>query len=192
MPIHQTNSHIVTALLEDLPEARSLAGELRKFGVPDENISIISSGRHYDEDQYKDLEQSLLHEHKHHTEEGMEAGALVGGTGGFIVGLGMITVPGLGPLLVVGGLLASAITGAAAGGMAGGLVGALADLKVPEDKAKMYGAGVDQGRVLIVFKATADNVRELVDLVASYKPVELEQRVDLWEVDRMREPSPRG
>ena len=48
MPIHQTNSHIVTALLEDLPEARSLAGELRKFGVPDENISIISSGRHYD------------------------------------------------------------------------------------------------------------------------------------------------
>lgn len=192
MPIHQTNTHIVTALFESMKDARSLVEELRGFGIPDQDLSIISSGKHYGEDQYKDLDQSLVHDYKHYAEEGMETGAYIGGTGGFLVGLGSVVVPGVGPLLVVGGLLAATITGVAAGGVAGGLVGSLMDLKVPKERAEFYDEGVKRGRVLVVVKASAQNVSQVADLIALRQPIELEQRMDLWRRDQMREPTPQG
>jgi hypothetical protein len=76
------------------------------------------------------------------------AGAVLGGTLGLLVGLGAIAIPGLGPFLAAGPLMA-ALAGAGAAVVAGGIIGALVGLGIPEYEAKRYEGLLKQGRVLL-------------------------------------------
>ncbi len=76
------------------------------------------------------------------------AGATLGGLGGLLVGLGLIAVPGIGPILAAGPL-ASALGGLLAGGTAGGLIGGLAGIGVPDEYARDYAAHIEQGSTLV-------------------------------------------
>lgn len=80
---------------------------------------------------------------------GATIGAAVGGIGGFLAGIGAITVPGLGPV-VGAGWLVSTLTGAAAGGMAGGVIEALTDAGIDEADAHSYAEHVRGGGTMVV------------------------------------------
>lgn len=75
-------------------------------------------------------------------------GAAIGGLGGLLVGLGVLAVPGIGPILAAGPL-AGALGGLLAGSAAGGLVGGLSAIGVPEEYARDYAARIEQGQTLI-------------------------------------------
>lgn len=75
-------------------------------------------------------------------------GATVGGLGGLLVGLGLVAVPGIGPILAAGPLV-GALGGLLAGGAAGGLVGGLSSIGVPEEYARDYAASIEQGSMLV-------------------------------------------
>jgi hypothetical protein len=92
--------------------------------------------------------------HEKHTKapEGATTGAVVGGvaggTVGLLAGLGALAIPGIGPLLAAGPIVA-ALAGAGAGGTVGGLMGALIGLGIPEYEAKRYEGLIKEGRILL-------------------------------------------
>ncbi len=88
-------------------------------------------------------------------EESAATGALAGGTlgglTGFLVGVGALAIPGVGPI-VAAGPIASSLIGAVAGAGLGGLTGALVTLGIPDHEAEYYGNSVEEGKILVLTK----------------------------------------
>lgn len=79
---------------------------------------------------------------------GAGTGALLGGGLGWLAGIGALAIPGLGPFIAAGPIMA-ALSGAAVGGALGGLTGALVGMGIPEFEAKRYEGKIKGGRALI-------------------------------------------
>ena len=79
---------------------------------------------------------------------GATTGAVVGGTLGLLAGIGALAIPGLGPFIAAGPIMA-ALAGAGAGGAVGGLVGALVGWGIPEYEAKRYEGMIREGGILL-------------------------------------------
>ena len=82
------------------------------------------------------------------TAAGVTAGGVVGGTLGVLVGIGTLAIPGLGPLLAAGPIVAG-LAGLGAGGAVGGLIGALVGMGIPEYEARRYEGRVKDGGILL-------------------------------------------
>jgi hypothetical protein len=79
---------------------------------------------------------------------GAGTGAAFGGALGWLAGIGALAIPGLGPMIAAGPIMA-ALSGAAAGGLLGGVTGALTGLGIPEYEAQRYESKLREGRILI-------------------------------------------
>ncbi len=79
---------------------------------------------------------------------GAATGGIAGGTIGLLVGVGALVIPGLGPLIAAGPIVA-ALAGAGAGGAVGTVVGALIGLGIPEYEAKRYESFLNQGGAIL-------------------------------------------
>jgi hypothetical protein len=79
---------------------------------------------------------------------GAGTGAVIGGALGWLAGVGTLAIPGVGPFLAAGPIMA-ALAGAGAGGAAGGLVGALVGAGIPEYEAKRYEGRIKDGGILL-------------------------------------------
>src|SRR5437660_8299413 len=79
---------------------------------------------------------------------GAASGAVVGGGLGWLAGIGALAIPGLGPFIAAGPIVA-ALAGAGAGGAVGGLTGALIGMGIPEYEAKRYEGRVKDGGILL-------------------------------------------
>src|SRR6267142_1569504 len=79
---------------------------------------------------------------------GATSGAVLGGGLGLLVGIGALAIPGLGPFIAAGPIVA-ALAGLGVGGAVGGMVGALAGMGIPEYEAKLYEGHVKEGGILL-------------------------------------------
>src|SRR5580765_4977855 len=79
---------------------------------------------------------------------GAGTGAVVGGAVGWLAGIGALAIPGLGPFIAAGPIVA-ALAGAGVGGTLGGLTGALVGMGIPEYEAKRYEGRVKSGGILL-------------------------------------------
>src|SRR6202166_665660 len=79
---------------------------------------------------------------------GAGTGAVVGGTMGWLLGIGALAIPGLGPFIAAGPIMA-ALAGAGVGGAVGGITGALVGMGIPEYEAKRYEGRVKDGGILL-------------------------------------------
>lgn len=79
---------------------------------------------------------------------GAGTGAVVGGALGWLVGIGALAIPGIGPFIAAGPIMA-ALAGAGVGGAVGGLTGALVGLGIPEYEAKRYEGRITKGGILL-------------------------------------------
>ena len=100
----------------------------------------------------KSLTRDFAHEKSTKAPEGAATGAgaggLLGGALGWIVGIGALAIPGVGPFIAAGPIMA-ALSGAAVGGALGGIAGALIGMGIPEMEAKLYEGKVKDGNILI-------------------------------------------
>ena len=82
------------------------------------------------------------------TATGVTTGSVIGGTLGLLAGIGALAIPGVGPLIAAGPIVAS-LAGLGVGGAVGGIVGALVGLGIPEYEAKRYEGAVKGGGTLL-------------------------------------------
>src|SRR5436309_4833562 len=82
------------------------------------------------------------------TAAGAGTGAVIGGTLGWLAGIGVLAIPGVGPLIAAGPIVA-ALTGVGVGGALGGITGALIGMGIPEYEAKRYEGRVREGGILL-------------------------------------------
>jgi hypothetical protein len=98
------------------------------------------------------------------TATGATTGAVVGGGLGLLVGLGALAIPGLGPFIAAGPIIAT-LAGIGAGGAIGGFAGALIGMGIPEYEAKLYEGRMREGGILLaVHCRNADEVQRAKDL----------------------------
>ena len=116
----------VTALFDSYEDAQDAVRDLEEIGVPESDISIVANNS---DDWYQAKEGSEAGED---AATGAGIGAVIGGAGGLLTGLGIMAIPGVGPVVAAGWLAATAVgavAGAVAGGAAGGIVGALTEFR---------------------------------------------------------------
>lgn len=106
---------------------------------------------------------------------GATVGTIIGGGAGLLAGLGMLAIPGVGPIVAAGWLIAT-LAGAGVGAATGGLLGSLVGAGVPEEHAHVYAEGVRRGGTLVTVR-TEDNQRNLVEQILNrYSPVDPDAR----------------
>jgi len=104
---------------------------------------------------------------------GVTAGGVIGGTIGILAGVGALAIPGLGPLIAAGPIVAG-LAGAGVGGAIGGLVGALVGMGLPEYEAKRYEGYVkDGGTLLSVHCDVAEQISRAKQLLKGTGAVEI-------------------
>ena len=126
-------------------QAEDIVSMLRTSGrVPDQDISVLLPDR--------TSTASFAHEHSTKAPEGavtgVGAGGVTGGVLGLLAGIGALAIPGVGPLIAAGPIMA-ALSGAAVGAAVGGVAGALIGMGIPEFEAKRYEDLVKGGNILI-------------------------------------------
>jgi hypothetical protein len=99
------------------------------------------------------------------TATGVTTGGVLGGTLGLLAGIGALAIPGVGPFIAAGPIVAS-LAGLGVGGAVGGLIGALVGMGIPEYEAKRYEGRVKDGGVLLsVHCDSSDDIARAKDLL---------------------------
>jgi hypothetical protein len=148
----------ITRLFDNYDNARDAVAELERIGIPHSDLSIVANNAHgtHDDDG---------HDRDDHSALGGAAGtgAVVGGVGGLLAGLGLLAIPGIGPIVAAGWLASTAlgaVVGGGVGAAAGGIVDALKNAGHTEDEANVYAEGVRRGGTLVSARVEDHRVGE--------------------------------
>lgn len=166
----------VIGLFDTFTEAQGVVQDLVNSGFPREDISFVASDA---EGKYANYRADADTTEMSGAATGATAGAVIGGLGGLLVGLGALAIPGVGPVIAAGPLVAT-LAGAGVGAVAGGLIGALTDIGVPEEEAQYYAEGVRRGGVLVTVRADDDKADRAVDIMRRHGAADIDQRGETW------------
>jgi hypothetical protein len=125
-------------------QADQIVDQLKAANFSNNDISVL----------FPDKETTRDFAHEKHTKapEGAATGAgtggVIGGALGWIAGIGALAIPGVGPFIAAGPIMA-ALSGAAVGAAVGGIAGGLIGLGIPEIEAKRYEGKIKQGNLLL-------------------------------------------
>lgn len=154
-------SKAVICLANTRDHAESIITNLTNAGISTSNISVLLSDRSGNRD--------FAHERNTKAPEGATMGASAGGVAGGVLGLlagiGALAIPGVGPFIAAGPIMA-ALSGAAVGAAIGGVTGALVGMGMPEYEAKQYEDKVKNGNVLIsIHSNDSDEAERIKDIM---------------------------
>lgn len=149
-------SKVVIGIVDSVVQAESIVDALQNTAnISSSDISVLLPD--------KNASRDFAHEHNTKAPEGAVAGAaaggLLGGTLGVLAGIGALAIPGVGPLIAAGPLMA-ALSGAAAGAALGGVSGALVGMGIPEIEAKAYEGKLKSGNVLVAVHTESADVQK--------------------------------
>src|SRR5580692_7137148 len=134
----------VFGIAQSESQAIMIADQLKAAGFSNNDVSVL----------FPDKTGTRDFAHEQHTKApegaatGAGSGALLGGALGWLVGIGSLAIPGLGPFIAAGPIMA-ALAGASAGAAAGGVTGALIGMGIPELEAKQYEGKIRNGNILL-------------------------------------------
>ena len=141
-------------------QAESIVNQLKSAGFADSDISVL----------FPDKTGTKDFAHEQHTKapEGAVTGAstmgVVGGALGWLAGIGSLAIPGVGPFIAAGPIMA-ALSGAALGAAVGGITGALVGMGIPEYEAKRYEGKIKAGNILIsVHSESSDETKRAKEI----------------------------
>jgi len=138
------SNRAVIGLVSTTLQAESIVDALQRADFSTRDISVL----------FPDKTGTRDFAHEQHTKApegaatGASAGGVIGGTLGLLAGIGTLAIPGLGPFIAAGPIMA-ALSGGAAGAAVGGITGALVGMGIPEIEAKQYAGKVQGGDILI-------------------------------------------
>ncbi|MBV9833608.1 MAG: hypothetical protein JO055_04330 [Alphaproteobacteria bacterium] len=159
----QTISHVY----DSYGQASAVVKDLESAGIPSTDISMIANK--YVSQRYADVNDASA------TSAGAGIGAGIGGAAGLLAGLGLMAIPGLGPV-VAAGWLASTAVGAVAGGAAGagvgGIVDAIKDSGVPEEHAHVYAETIRRGGTMVTARVADSQIAAANAIFARHEPID--------------------
>ena len=168
----------ISRLYDDYTSANKAVRDLEAAGVPHKDISIVASNADnwYGGDGAKtvDRDRDGVDDRAEGAGKGAGIGATVGGAAGLLAGLGLLAIPGVGPVVAAGWLAATA-AGAAAGGATGGIIGALTEAGVDDNEAHVYAEGVRRGGTLVSARVP-DGDRSRFDAILDRSAVKVADR----------------
>lgn len=157
----------ITGLYDNYSSAKAAVTELEARGIPSSDISIVS---HQGDKDTNAAEGAGF---------GAGIGAAVGGAGGLLTGLGIMAIPGVGPVVAAGWLaatLAGVVGGAVVGGATGGLIGAFTRAGISEEDAHLYAEGVRRGGTVVTAKVPDERYAEIDEILSGANRVDLVER----------------
>lgn len=177
----------VSGLFDNYDDALTAVNKLQALGIDRAQISIVANNA---DDWYgRDTTATTTtttHTHTHHESHagdgaaaGAGIGAVLGGAGGLLTGLGLMAIPGVGPVVAAGWLVATgagAVAGAAAGGAVGGIVGAMTSEGVPEERAHVYAEGVRRGGTVVSARVPDEREAEAQAILDAESAVDVTAR----------------
>jgi hypothetical protein len=170
----------ISRLYDNYADAQKAVTRLETAGVAHSDISIVANNSdNWFDSGRKDRDRDGVDDRAESAGKGAGIGAGLGGAAGLLAGLGLLAIPGLGPV-VAAGWLASTAVGAAAGAATGGLVGALTEAGVSEEDAHAYAEGVRRGGTLVSARV-ADADRGRFEGLLNESAVNLRDRTAAWQ-----------
>jgi hypothetical protein len=170
----------VTGLFDSYDDAARAVRDLESAGIPARDLALVVNNadeRYTVADDRSDRGTGAG--------TGASIGTVLGGGAGLLAGLGMLAIPGIGPVVAAGWLVATA-AGAAAGAAAGGLLGSLTSAGVSKEHAHLYAEGVRRGGTLVTARAGDADLASTAEAILrrhhAVDPVEREKfyRADGW------------
>src|SRR5665811_359862 len=151
----------VFGIYHNAEQAERVVDRLREEGFSNDAISVLLQ----DNQGSKDFAHEKNTKAPEGTTAGVTTGGVIGGTLGLLAGIGALAIPGVGPFIAAGPIMA-ALAGLGVGGAVGGLIGALVGMGIPEYEAKRYEGRVKGGGVLLsVHCDTANEISRAKDLL---------------------------
>jgi len=151
----------VYGIYSSIDKAEAAVDHLLTEGFSSSDVSVLVS----DSETTRDFAHRKATKAPEGTATGATAGGVLGGALGLLVGIGALAIPGLGPFIAAGPIMAT-LAGLGAGGVVGGLVGALVGAGIPEYEAKRYEGHVKNGGVLLsVHCDTDDEIKRAKDFL---------------------------
>ena len=166
----------VIGSFDTLAQASQVARDLRAAGFLDSDINVIANSTKTGEAVVRDGADV---DDTNNAAVGAVAGGAIGGAAGLAVSLMGLAIPGIGPILAAGPIVA-ALAGAGTGAVAGGLIGGLTELGVPEDEAGYYAESVRRGGAVVTVRVDESRVDEAETLLGRHGAIDINERVEQW------------
>ncbi len=110
---------------------------------------------------------------------GAVTGGVVGGAAGLAASLMGLAIPGIGPIIAAGPIVAT-LSGAGVGAVAGGLIGGLTDMGVSKSDAEYYAESVRRGGALVTVRADDSRAERAADIMRDHGAIDIERRAEQW------------
>jgi len=153
---------LITHSYDSYDQAARAVNSLEGAGVPHSDISLVSG------DKSRNAATKVTGQSSDATAPatgtGASIGTLLGGGAGLLAGLGALAIPGIGPVVAAGWLIAT-LTGAGVGAAAGGLLGSLTGAGVDEADAKTYVEHIGRGGTLVTVRASDGMAAQVEDIL---------------------------
>jgi len=171
----------ISRLYDRYADAQQAVTNLEAAGLPHSEISIVAnnSDSWYGANNKVDRDRDGVDDRAEGAATGAGIGAGLGGAAGLLAGLGLLAIPGIGPV-VAAGWLASTALGAAAGAAGGGAVGALTQAGISKEDAPLYAEGVRRGGTMVSARVP-DADRARYDAILDRSAVNLRDRSAAWQ-----------
>lgn len=168
-------------------DAQRVVGDLEAAGVPHDAISVVANAtKTAQPTATSTAPASGSPATDTHASTGAGTGATLGtalgGGLGLLAGIGSLAIPGVGPVVAAGWLVAT-LTGAGIGAAGGGLVGSLTGAGVSRDEADVYAEGVRGGGSLVTARVEETQADRVQDVMNRYSPVDWQQRRESYGAD---------
>ncbi len=157
-------------LFDSYTDASAAVRDLEAAGFSSDNVSLVAN-RPADTEGDRTGETAT----GSGTGTGATIGTLLGGGAGLLAGIGALAIPGFGPVVAAGWLVA-ALTGAGVGAAAGSILGALTGAGISEEHAHVYAEGLRRGGHLVTVRADESRIAEAESIMARHNAVDTEER----------------
>lgn len=175
----------LTALFDDYEAAAGAVDRIEAAGIPPSDISIITNrGRSVSPPPpvtgpVSASTVTAAVDAVDAAGTGATVGTVLGGSAGLLAGLGLLAIPGLGPVVAAGWLVA-VVTGAGVGAAAGGLIGGLTGAGLSEGEAETYAEGVRRGGTLVTVRADETRADRILGILDKAGSIDLDERAEGW------------
>ena len=170
---------IITRLFDTYEHASAAVDELEAKGIAHSSISLVANNI---DDRYSHAVPTETSGAGAGAGTGATLGTVLGGSAGLLAGLGMLAIPGVGPVVAAGWLIAT-LVGAGVGAASGGLLGSLVGAGVSETDAHVYAEGVRRGGTLVTVKEDESRGDMIEAVLTAHDPVDTTARGDQYRAE---------